>query len=58
MVALALSVVLNGYLFNAARWSIKEPLQMPPHHAVIPAELDQAERFNNAAAPTLKLTGN
>jgi hydroxymethylglutaryl-CoA reductase (NADPH) len=57
MVALALSVVLNGYLFNAARWSIKEPLQMPPHHAVIPAELDQAERFNNAAAPTLKLTG-
>jgi hydroxymethylglutaryl-CoA reductase (NADPH) len=60
MVALALSVVLNGYLFNAARWSIKEPLQMPPHHAVIPAELDQAERFNNAAAPaapTLKLIG-
>jgi hydroxymethylglutaryl-CoA reductase (NADPH) len=57
MVALALSVVLNGYLFNAARWSIKEPLQMPPHHVVIPAELDQAERFNNAAAPTLKLTG-
>jgi hydroxymethylglutaryl-CoA reductase (NADPH) len=57
MVALALSVVLNGYLFNAARWSIKEPLQMPPHHAVTPAELDQAERFNNAAAPTLKLTG-
>jgi hydroxymethylglutaryl-CoA reductase (NADPH) len=57
MVALALSVVLNGYLFNAARWSLKEPLQMPPHHAVIPAELDQAERFNNAAAPTLKLIG-
>ncbi|PMD38114.1 hypothetical protein L207DRAFT_585029 [Hyaloscypha variabilis F] len=57
MVALALSVVLNGYLFNAARWSIKEPLQMPPHHAVIPAELDQAERFNNAAAPALRLVG-
>jgi len=31
--------------------------RLPPHHAVIPAELDQAERFNNAAAPTLKLTG-
>jgi hydroxymethylglutaryl-CoA reductase (NADPH) len=59
MVALALSVVLNGYLFNAARWSIKEPLQMPPHHAVIPAELDQAERFNNAApaTPGLRLIG-
>ncbi|GAB1725535.1 hypothetical protein NU195Hw_g6412t1 [Hortaea werneckii] len=25
--ALALSLVLNGYLFNAARWSIKEPSQ-------------------------------
>lgn len=57
MVALALSVVLNGYLFNAARWSIKEPL-MPHHHAVVPAELDQAERFNNnAPPPALRLTG-
>ncbi|KAI9757788.1 MAG: 3-hydroxy-3-methylglutaryl-coenzyme A (HMG-CoA) reductase isozyme [Chaenotheca gracillima] len=25
IVALALSVVLNGYLFNAARWSVKDP---------------------------------
>lgn len=25
--ALAMSLVLNGYLFNAARWSIKEPSQ-------------------------------
>jgi hydroxymethylglutaryl-CoA reductase (NADPH) len=58
IVALVLSVVLNGYLFNAARWSIKEPLQMPPHHAVNAKELDQAERFNNApaTAPTLQLT--
>lgn len=47
--ALALSVILNGYLFNAARWSIKEPLQMPPHHPVDAAELDRAEKFNNAA---------
>ncbi|KAJ5037417.1 uncharacterized protein L3040_007592 [Drepanopeziza brunnea f. sp. 'multigermtubi'] len=46
---LALSVILNGYLFNAARWSIKEPLQMPPHHPVHAAELDRAEKFNNAA---------
>jgi hydroxymethylglutaryl-CoA reductase (NADPH) len=51
IVALAMSVVLNGYLFNAARWSIKEPLQMPPHHAATAAELDQAERFNNPLAP-------
>ncbi|EHL02208.1 putative 3-hydroxy-3-methylglutaryl-coenzyme A reductase [Glarea lozoyensis 74030] len=56
VVALALSVILNGYLFNAARWSIKEPLQMPPHHAVDAGELDRAERFNNSASvPTLKL---
>jgi hydroxymethylglutaryl-CoA reductase (NADPH) len=57
IVALVLSVVLNGYLFNAARWSIKEPLEMPPHHAVNAAELNQAEQFNNAATtPSLRLT--
>lgn len=57
VVALTLSVVLNGYLFNAAKWSVgKEPLQMPPHHAVDPKELDQAERFNNSAStPVLRL---
>ncbi|KAL3422175.1 3-hydroxy-3-methylglutaryl-coenzyme A reductase [Phlyctema vagabunda] len=56
ILALALSVVLNGYLFNAARWSIKEPLQMPPHHAIIPSELDRAEKFNNSqSSATLKL---
>ncbi|KAK6613146.1 hydroxymethylglutaryl-coenzyme A reductase [Botrytis cinerea] len=57
VVALTLSVVLNGYLFNAAKWSIdKEPLRMPPHHTVDPKELDQAERFNNSAStPVLKL---
>lgn len=27
--ALTLSIVLNGYLFNAARWSIKEPEAVP-----------------------------
>ncbi|KAK0118133.1 3-hydroxy-3-methylglutaryl-coenzyme A (HMG-CoA) reductase isozyme [Cadophora gregata] len=59
--ALALSVILNGYLFNAARWSIKEPIQMPPHHAVDPAELHRAERFNDAATaqpPRLPAIGN
>ncbi|TAQ87477.1 hypothetical protein B7494_g4202 [Chlorociboria aeruginascens] len=54
--ALALSVVLNGYLFNAARWSIKEPLNLPPHHAVDPEELDQAQQFNNGlSTPALNL---
>ncbi|KAA8575816.1 hypothetical protein EYC84_004907 [Monilinia fructicola] len=57
VVALTLSVMLNGYLFNAAKWSIgKEPLQMRSHHAVDPKELDQAERFNNSAStPVLRL---
>lgn len=45
--ALVLSVILNGYLFNAARWSIKEPLVLH-HHAVDPVELNQAEQFNNS----------
>ena len=57
ILALVLSVVLNGYLFNAARWSIKEALDMPPHHAVDPVELKQAEQFNNGGTtPSLKLT--
>ncbi|TVY51425.1 3-hydroxy-3-methylglutaryl-coenzyme A reductase [Lachnellula cervina] len=56
VVLLALSVILNGYLFNAARWSIKEPLQLAPHHSVDASELASAERFNNSTStPTLKL---
>ena len=55
IVALVMSVVLNGYLFNAARWSVKEPLEMPPHHAVDPVELNQAEQFNNGGtAPVIR----
>ncbi|KAF9884319.1 3-hydroxy-3-methylglutaryl-coenzyme A (HMG-CoA) reductase isozyme [Aspergillus nanangensis] len=34
--ALTLSIILNGYLFNAARWSIKEPESPAPE--VVPAE--------------------
>jgi hydroxymethylglutaryl-CoA reductase (NADPH) len=48
MVALALSVVLNGYLFNAARWTIKDP--QAPDHAVDPVALEKAERFNDDPA--------
>lgn len=37
VIALAVSLVLNGYLFNAARWSIKEPEhQQPPVDAAVP----------------------
>lgn len=34
---LAVSVVLNGYLFNAARWTIKEPMEpdVPPTEAEV-----------------------
>ncbi|KAE8360532.1 hydroxymethylglutaryl-coenzyme A reductase-domain-containing protein [Aspergillus caelatus] len=34
--ALTLSIVLNGYLFNAARWSIKEPEAAPAPKVVEP----------------------
>ncbi|OJJ02418.1 hypothetical protein ASPVEDRAFT_132429 [Aspergillus versicolor CBS 583.65] len=34
--ALTLSIVLNGYLFNAARWSIKEPQSTAPKEPVKP----------------------
>ena len=59
IVALVMSVVLNGYLFNAARWSVKEPLELPPHHAVNPVELNRAEQFNNGGTtPSIRLTNN
>ncbi|KAK2069169.1 hypothetical protein P8C59_003773 [Phyllachora maydis] len=53
VVALALSVALNGYLFNAARWGIKDP--NVPDHPVDPKELAQAEKFNTTDAATLPL---
>ncbi|KAF2236460.1 hmg-CoA reductase [Viridothelium virens] len=42
--ALAMSLVLNGYLFNAARWSIKDSTQPEPAEAAANAEAatDQA----------------
>ena len=45
IVALTVSVILNGYLFNAARWSIKEPR--------IPSDVNQKEtaRSKSPAAP-------
>ncbi|OBT50621.1 hypothetical protein VE04_09478, partial [Pseudogymnoascus sp. 24MN13] len=45
MVALVLSVVLNGYLFNAARWSIKEP--ETPILAIDPIALERAQRLTD-----------
>ncbi|KAI4105648.1 MAG: hypothetical protein L6R37_002636 [Teloschistes peruensis] len=37
IVALTMSLILNGYLFNAARWTIKEPRSEDEHVAEVPA---------------------
>jgi len=53
VVALAMSVALNGYLFNAARWGIKDPNM--PDHPIDPKELAEAQNFNDTEAATLPL---
>lgn len=53
VVALALSVGLNGYLFNVARWGIKDP--NVPDHTIDRNELARAQRFNDTSATTLPL---
>lgn len=53
IVALALSVALNGYLFNAARWGIKDP--NIPFHPIDARELADAQKFNDTASETLPL---
>lgn len=45
IVALVLSLLLNGYLFNAARWSIKDPAQL------------SSEAFARARSLSQKLNG-
>lgn len=47
IVALTMSIVLNGYLFNAARWSIKEPRTT---HDYVP-DSNVIERFKARAQP-------
>ncbi|KAI1384347.1 3-hydroxy-3-methylglutaryl-CoA reductase [Hypoxylon trugodes] len=53
VVALAMSVALNGYLFNVARWSVRDPNL--PDHPINPEELAEAERFNDTQSATLPL---
>jgi hydroxymethylglutaryl-CoA reductase (NADPH) len=48
--ALIMSVVLNGYLFNAARWTIKEPHQ--------PIDPPKAEEIQDGTPPTPLTTTN
>jgi len=55
VVALAMSVALNGYLFNAARWGIKDP--NVPDHPINPKELAQAQKFNDTESATLPIGG-
>ncbi|KAI2638606.1 3-hydroxy-3-methylglutaryl-coenzyme A reductase [Xylaria nigripes] len=45
VIALAMSVALNGYLFNVARWGIKDP--NTPDHPIDRRELAAAEKFND-----------
>ncbi|KAK8100164.1 3-hydroxy-3-methylglutaryl-coenzyme a reductase protein [Apiospora kogelbergensis] len=56
VIALALSITLNGYLFNAARWGIKDP--NVADHPIDPKELASAERFNDSQSTTLPAVGN
>ncbi|KAK4116854.1 3-hydroxy-3-methylglutaryl-CoA reductase [Canariomyces notabilis] len=55
VVALAMSVALNGYLFNAARWGIKDP--NVPDHPIDPKELAEAQKFNDTESATLPVGG-
>ncbi|KAK3309886.1 3-hydroxy-3-methylglutaryl-CoA reductase [Chaetomium strumarium] len=55
VVALALSVALNGYLFNAARWGIKDP--NVPDHPIDPKELAAAQKFNDTESAALPVGG-
>ena len=41
IVALTISVLLNGYLFNAARWSIKEPILSTAHKSEVTSQESQ-----------------
>lgn len=43
IVVLTISLVLNGYLFNAARWSIKEPHPSPQEAVVEAAPVEKVE---------------
>jgi hydroxymethylglutaryl-CoA reductase (NADPH) len=47
VLALVMSVVLNGYLFNAARWTIKEP-----HKALEPPSPSEVQDGAPTAPPT------
>ncbi|KAF4999662.1 hypothetical protein FGRMN_2311 [Fusarium graminum] len=53
VIALALSVALNGYLFNVARWGIKDP--NVPEHNIDRDELARAQQFNDTGSATLPL---
>jgi hydroxymethylglutaryl-CoA reductase (NADPH) len=57
VVALVMSLVLNGYLFNAARWTIKEPAQpdQPPKDSEIMDQLPPAENANHGEARNHRL---
>lgn len=55
--ALVISLVLNGYLFNAARWSIKDPAEL---ESAPPSPVESNPQKTNGHAVTLRapIVGN
>ncbi|KAK5165876.1 3-hydroxy-3-methylglutaryl-coenzyme A (HMG-CoA) reductase isozyme [Saxophila tyrrhenica] len=62
IIALAMSLVLNGYLFNAARWTIKEPEPEQTQNGTINKEQEskqvEAPLNGHAIAPKLQINGD
>lgn len=57
--ALAMSVVLNGYLFNAARWGIKDPTHPTANPSLGPmrsSDVQANETSRRSEAPTIRPT--
>lgn len=51
IVALTMSLILNGYLFNAARWTLKEPQTSEP----APARTPRREIVNEPESPIIEI---
>lgn len=58
IIALAMSLVLNGYLFNAARWSIKDPtLEQEPAHRPSISQGTRKLSFMQSSKPSVIVNG-
>jgi hydroxymethylglutaryl-CoA reductase (NADPH) len=57
IIALAMSLVLNGYLFNAARWSIKDP-EHEQHKSQSSLAPEKRPTSSHGKAPSVHVNGN